>query len=72
MWSFIPFIQKAFGSVTKDLGLLAVLLGIGLFLGSLAFGSWGGKVAKWKVIFWSLIFRRPCGHAFCRQRAGDA
>lgn len=28
----IVFIQNAFGSVTKDLGFLAVPLGIGLFL----------------------------------------
>jgi MFS family permease len=51
----IVFIQHAFHSVTKDLGFLAVPLGLGLFLGSLAYGRWGSKVAAFKVIFWSLI-----------------
>jgi len=51
----IVFIQQAFHSVTKDLGFLAVPLGIGLFLGSLAYGKWGTKLAASKVIFWSLI-----------------
>jgi MFS transporter, DHA3 family, macrolide efflux protein len=51
----IVFIQQAFHSVTKDLGFLAVPLVIGLFLGSLAYGRWGKKVAVFKVIFWSLI-----------------
>ncbi len=51
----IVFIQQAFHSVTKDLGFLAVPLGLGLFLGSLAYGRWGTKIAAYKVIFWSLI-----------------
>lgn len=51
----IVFIQEAFNSITKDLGFLAVPLGIGLFFGSMAFGKWGARVSKWKVIFWSLI-----------------
>jgi MFS transporter, DHA3 family, macrolide efflux protein len=51
----IVFIQQAFHSVTKDLGLLAVPLGFGLFFGSLAYGRWGTKIAPFKVIFWSLI-----------------
>ena len=51
----IVFIQQAFHSVTKDLGFLAVPLVIGLFLGSLAYGRWGKKIAVFKVIFWSLI-----------------
>ncbi len=51
----IVFIQQTFNSVTKDLGFLAVPLGAGLFLGSLAFGKWGGKISKWKTMFWSLI-----------------
>ncbi len=51
----IVFIQHAFHSVTKDLGFLAVPLGLGLFLGSLAYGRWGTKIAAFKVIFWSLI-----------------
>jgi DHA3 family macrolide efflux protein-like MFS transporter len=51
----IVFIQQAFHSVTKDLGFLAVPLGIGLFLGSLAYGRWGKKAPAHMVIFWSLI-----------------
>jgi len=51
----IVFIQQAFHSVTKDLGFLAVPLGLGLFLGSLSYGRWGTKIAAFKVIFWSLI-----------------
>lgn len=51
----IVFIQQSFHSVTKDLGFLAVPLGIGLFLGSLAYGRWGKKLAAFKSIFWSLI-----------------
>jgi len=51
----IVFIQQAFHSVTKDLGFLAVALGLGAFLGSLAYGRWGKKITAFKVIFWSLI-----------------
>ncbi|MBF0570974.1 MAG: MFS transporter [Candidatus Omnitrophica bacterium] len=51
----IVFIQQAFHSVTKDLGFLAVPLGLGLFLGSLSYGKWGRNVAAFKIIFWSLI-----------------
>ena len=51
----IVFIQQAFGSVTRDLGFLAVPLGVGLFLGSLAYGKWGGTISKWRVMFCSLI-----------------
>ena len=51
----IVFIQQSFHSVTKDLGFLAVALGVGAFLGSLAYGKWGRKIAAFKIIFWSLI-----------------
>ena len=51
----IVFIQQAFHSVTKDLGFLAVPLGLGLFLGSVSYGKWGTKLTAFKVIFWSLI-----------------
>ena len=51
----IVFIQQAFHSITKDLGFLAVPLGVGLFLGSLAYGKWGVKFSSFKTIFWSLI-----------------
>jgi len=51
----IIFIQKTFHSITKDLGVLAVFLGIGLFLGSLVYGRWGKKVAMDKTIFLCLM-----------------
>jgi len=51
----IVFIQQAFHSITKDLGLLAVSLTVGLFLGCLGYGRWGKKIAAYKVIFGSLI-----------------
>ncbi|MBI4309197.1 MAG: MFS transporter [Candidatus Omnitrophica bacterium] len=51
----IVFIQQALNSVTKDLGFLAVPLGAGLFLGSLAYGKCGDRISKWKTMFWSLI-----------------
>ena len=51
----IVFIQEAFHSVTKDLGLLGASFGLGAILGSLAYGSWGKKIAAYKVIFVSLI-----------------
>ncbi len=51
----IVFIQGVFGSVTKHLGFLAVGLGIGLFLGSLAYGKWGDKKKQVETIFKCLI-----------------
>jgi MFS family permease len=51
----IVFIQSAFGSVTKHLGFLAVGLGIGLFLGSIAYGKWGHKKKQVEMIFMCLI-----------------
>lgn len=51
----ITFIQHAFGTVTKDLGFLAIPLGVGLFLGSIIYGKWGNKVSKFDTMFTSLI-----------------
>ena len=51
----IIFIQESFGSVTKHLGFMAVGLGVGLFLGSLAYGKWGDKNKHVETIFSSLI-----------------
>lgn len=51
----IVFIQQSFGSITKDLGVLAVFLGIGLFLGALIYGRWGKAVAWYRTIFLSLL-----------------
>jgi MFS transporter, DHA3 family, macrolide efflux protein len=51
----IVFIQQSFNSVTKDLGILAVFLGTGLFLGALGYGRWGNKFAWYQTIFFCLI-----------------
>jgi len=50
----IVFIQQAFDTITKDLGLLAVFLGLGLFSGALLYGRWGKKFAWHKTIFFCL------------------
>jgi len=52
----IVFIQNSFNSVTKDLGILAVALGCGLFTGAIAYGKWGKHVVWFKTIFFSLFF----------------
>jgi len=52
----IVFVQRTLHSATKDLGLLIMFLGIGLFVGSLLYGRFGQKVSPFKVIFGSLIF----------------
>jgi MFS transporter, DHA3 family, macrolide efflux protein len=51
----IVFIQQAFDSVTKDLGILAVCLGAGLFLGAIFYGKFGKKISRHKIIFSSLL-----------------
>ncbi len=51
----IVFIQEAFGSVTRDLGLLAVFLGAGLFAGALAYGKWGARLSRFRIIFLCLV-----------------
>jgi len=51
----IIFIQDAFNSITRDLGLLAVFLGIGLFCGALIYGKWGKKIAWFRIIFLCLV-----------------
>lgn len=52
----ITFVQKSLQSITKDLGLLAMFLGGGLFVGSLIYGRFGHKLSQYKVIFYSMIF----------------
>jgi len=52
----IVFVQKTLHSATKDLGLLVMFLGIGLFLGSLVYGKFGQRISHYKVIFVSLVF----------------
>lgn len=51
----IVFVQKTLHSATKDLGLLVMFLGIGLFAGSLFYGRFGQKFSHYKTIFVSLI-----------------
>ncbi|HAJ56504.1 MAG TPA: hypothetical protein DCL35_01910 [Candidatus Omnitrophica bacterium] len=54
----IIFVQQAFSSVTKEIGLLVVGLGLGLFAGSLFYGRLGKKRDGFRTIF-SCIF--ACG-----------
>ena len=51
----IVFIQQAFHSVTKDLGVLAVFLGAGLFIGVVLYGRWGKRIVWYKTIFSCLV-----------------
>jgi predicted MFS family arabinose efflux permease len=51
----IVFVQKTLHSATKDLGLLIMFLGIGLFLGSLVYGRFGQRFSQYKIIFVSLV-----------------
>ncbi len=51
----IVFVQNTLHSATKDLGLLVMFLGIGLFLGSLIYGKFGQRISHYKIIFASLI-----------------
>ncbi|OGX07954.1 MAG: hypothetical protein A2Z88_04765 [Omnitrophica WOR_2 bacterium GWA2_47_8] len=60
----IVFIQQAFGSVTKDLAVLAICLGIGLFLGALAYGKWGTRFLWYKTIFFCLMLASLVINAF--------
>jgi DHA3 family macrolide efflux protein-like MFS transporter len=51
----IAFVQEAFHSLTRDLGLLSMFLGVGLFSGSLVYGRFGHRFSQHKIIFTSLI-----------------
>ena len=51
----IVFIQQSFGTTTKDLGYMAVPLGIGLFIGSMMYGRFGKNVAAFRMMFLSLM-----------------
>jgi len=50
----IVFVQKTLQSATRDLGLLIMFLGAGLFLGSILYGKFGGGYSNRKAIFSSL------------------
>ncbi|MBI5873543.1 MAG: MFS transporter [Candidatus Omnitrophica bacterium] len=54
----IIFVQQAFSSVTKDIGLLVVGLGLGLFVGSLGYGRLGHKRDGFRTIFSCIL---ACG-----------
>jgi MFS family permease len=49
----IVFVQKNLGSITQDLGLLAMFLGVGLFSGSLIYGRFGQFFSRIKIIFFA-------------------
>jgi len=51
----IVFVQQVLHSATKDLGLLVMFLGIGLFIGSLIYGRFGQRIRHYKIIFSSLV-----------------
>ncbi len=51
----IVFIQQAFSSVTRDLGVLSIFLGVGFFLGALMCGRFFNKISKVRIIFFSMI-----------------
>ncbi len=51
----IVFIQNTLASITRDLGLLIMFFGIGLFCGALVYGKIGERLSKVKAIFLSLI-----------------
>ncbi|MFA5339439.1 MAG: MFS transporter [Candidatus Omnitrophota bacterium] len=54
----IVFIQEAMGSMTRDLSILLMPLGVGFFIGSLLYGKIGHRFSKAKSIFTCLIL---CG-----------
>jgi MFS family permease len=51
----IVFIQRTLGSATRDLGLLGMVLGFGLFTGSVWYGRFGQRFSQYKSIFSALI-----------------
>lgn len=51
----IAFVQNTLHSATKDLGFLIVFLGLGLFIGSMLYGTLGHKLSQFKIICVSLI-----------------
>lgn len=50
----IVFVQDVLNSATKDLGLLVMFLGLGLFTGSVFYGRFGQRLSHYKIIFSSL------------------
>jgi len=52
---FIAFVQASLHTATKDLGFLAIWLGLGLFLGSLAYGRIAHKFSPTRSINFMLV-----------------
>jgi MFS transporter, DHA3 family, macrolide efflux protein len=51
----IVFIQDSLASITRDLGLLIMFFGIGLFVGAVVYGKLGEGLARIKAILFSLL-----------------
>jgi len=51
----IVFVQECFGSATKEIGFFGMLIGLGLFLGSIGYGRLGHNISKRKMMFVSFI-----------------
>jgi len=51
----IVFIQNSLASITRDLGLLIMFFGTGLFIGAVAYGKLGENLPRLKVILLSLL-----------------
>lgn len=51
----IVFIQECFGSATKEIGFFGMLIGVGLFLGSLVYGRLGHFISKNRIMHFSFI-----------------
>ncbi|MFH1414395.1 MAG: MFS transporter [Candidatus Omnitrophota bacterium] len=63
---FIVFVQNTLNSATKDLGLLVMFLGGGLFLGTIVYGKFGQRLSHYKSIFSSLILSGLMLNIFAR------
>ncbi|MFH0840105.1 MAG: MFS transporter [Candidatus Omnitrophota bacterium] len=50
----IVFVQEAFGSATKDLSLLTMILGFGCFISAVLYGRFGQGIKKEVMILFSL------------------
>lgn len=53
-------VQQALGSVTRDLGIYSVTVGLGLFLGTVAYGRLGQRWHKPSMILWCLTTSGLC------------
>jgi MFS transporter, DHA3 family, macrolide efflux protein len=51
----IVFIQDSLASITRDLGLLIMFFGMGLFIGAIAYGKLGENLPRIKAILLSLL-----------------